>query len=172
MAMLERGFIIRLVLIVTIATSALGSCAPTYDDIADKMLADTQKQADDGLLKLESLARTIEAVPQNADAKSKKAIDDAKEKAGYAANMAFYDGLQSSLSALADRMTALDDLTTPSMSNALSKLEANVEEMRTLHAKQDILSAAYVRSARQILDQQFKTLTVYELTLKSGAKPK
>jgi hypothetical protein len=169
--MLNKIVAIWLVLASPVAASILSSCAPTYDDIADKMLTDTQQQADDGLLKLESLATTIETKSQNSDAASKKAVDDAKQKASYAANTDFYNQLQSSLTALDARMTAIPDLSTPSMKNALSQLTNNVEEIRTLHAKQDILGAAYVRSARQILDQQFKTLTVYELTLKSGSKP-
>jgi hypothetical protein len=170
--MRRSRFAVRLILALSIAAAAPVACAPVYDDIADKMLVDTQKQADDGLLKLENLATTIEAGGPKADAKSKKAADDVRDKARYAANTDFYNALQSSLGTLAARMTALPDVSTPSVGDALSKLEENVAEIRALHAEQDILSAAYVRNARRILDQQFKTLTVYEVTLKSGSKPK
>jgi hypothetical protein len=154
-----------------VVTAMLESCAPTYDDIADKMLVETQKQADDGLLKLESLATTIESLGKLSDAQSKKSLEDVKSKASYISNMDFYNNLQSSITTLDARMTAMPGLSTPDVAVALSKIQANVGEVRTLHAKQNILSADYVRSARQLLDQQFKALTVYELTLKSGSKP-
>jgi hypothetical protein len=169
--MLKRAFICWLVVAMT-AGASVGSCAPAYDDVADKMLVDTQKQADDGLLKLESLATIIESGAPKSDSAGQKAVAEAREKASYASNIAFYAGLQSSLSALTDRMTALPDLSTPSMSNALAKLQENVGTLRKLHADKTVLSALEARTARQILDQQFKTLTVYEVTLKSGSSPK
>jgi hypothetical protein len=149
----------------------LASCAPTYDSIADQMLADTQKQADDGLLKLESLKKRIDSLQNSRNANDQKAVADAKKQASYDSNIDFYDKLQSSIMALDTRMTAMSDLSTPKLNNALSNLEKNVTEVRSTHASETILSADYAKESRQILDQQFKALTVYELTIKGGSKP-
>ncbi len=150
---------------------ALASCAPTYDSIADQMLADTQKQADDGLIKLENLKKRIDALQNSANADDKRALADAKKQASYAANLDFYDKLQSSVVALETRMTASPDLSTPKLTTALNDVEKNVNEVRSTHANENILGADYVKNSRQILDQQFKSLTVYELTIKGGNKP-
>ena len=96
---------------------------------------------------------------------------EAKKEASYGANIDFYDGLQSSVIALETRMTASPDLSTPKLTTALDDLEKNVNDVRSTHASENILGADYVKSSRQILDQQFKALTVYELTIKSGSKP-
>ncbi|HXR34614.1 MAG TPA: hypothetical protein VN754_01620 [Candidatus Binataceae bacterium] len=149
----------------------LASCAPTYDSIADQMLVDTQKQADDGLLKLESLAVMIDTLGKSPNASDQKAVADARRQASYGSNMDFYNNLQSSLTTLDTRMTATPDLSTPKLNNALSNLEKNVNEVRTTHAAENTLGADYVKASKQILDQQFKALTVYELTIKSGSKP-
>ena len=70
--------------------SLLASCAPTYDNIADQMLADTQKQADDGLLKLETLATTINSMQNNMIRMRKtEVVADAKKQASYASNTGF-----------------------------------------------------------------------------------
>jgi len=151
--------------------SILASCAPTYDNIADQMLADTQKQADAGLLKLETLATTIDGMQNTRDPDAQKVLTDAKKQASFASNSDFYDQLQSSLSALETRMTAMPDLSTPKLNTALSDLESNVSQIRSTHAKENLLGAEYVKASRQLLDQQFKALTVYELTIKGGSKP-
>jgi hypothetical protein len=121
---------------------------------------------------LESLATTINSLQKNSDASDQKAVVDARKQASYASNIDFYDKLQSSITALDTRMTAISDLSTAKLSNALTDLEKNVSEVRSTHASEGILSADYVKDSRQILDQQFKALTVYELTIKSGSKPK
>lgn len=151
--------------------SLLASCAPTYDNIADQMLADTQKQADAGLLRLETLATTIESMQNTHDPDAQKVVADAKKQASFTANSEFYDQLQSSLATLNTRMTAMSDLSTPKLNNALSKLDENVALVRSQHFKSNLLSAEYAKASRQILDQQFKALTVYELTIKGGTKP-
>jgi hypothetical protein len=169
--MRERIPLISLIAACFAMLSMLASCAPTYDSIADQMLADTQKQADDGLLKLESLKRRIDSLQNSRDANDQIAVADAKKQASYASNMDFYDKLQSSITALDTRMTAISDLSTPKLNTALSDLEKNVTEVRSTHASETILGADYVKDSRQILDQQFKALTVYELTIKGGSKP-
>jgi len=161
-------------LLVACATivSFLASCAPTYDNIADQMLADTQKQADDGLLRLETLAWTIDSLAKSHDADAQKAATDVKKQASYTSNTDFYDKLQSSIAALETRMTAMPDLSTPKLNTALADLDKNVAQVRSTHATENFLSAEYLKASRQILDQQFKALTVYELTIKGGSKPK
>jgi hypothetical protein len=151
--------------------SILASCAPTYDNIADQMLADTQKQADTGLLKLQTLATTIGTLQNSSNSNDQKALAEAKKQASYTANADFYDQLQSSISALETRMTALSDLSTPKLNTALGDLEKNLAQVRSTHATENLLGAEYLKASRQLLDQQFKALTVYELTIKGGSKP-
>jgi len=151
--------------------STLTSCAPTYDSIADQMLVNTQKQADDGLLNLENLETRIDFLKKSSNPNDRKTLADAEKQASYASNMDFYNNLQSSLTTLDTRMTAMPDLSTPKLTNALSALENNVNDIRSTHASQNHLSADYVKESEQILDQQFKALTVYELTIKGGSKP-
>jgi hypothetical protein len=169
-----RRTIIRVSLLATCLAMLpmLAACAPTYDNIADQMLADTQKQADDGLLKLQTLAVTINALDQSKDANDQKAVATARTQASYAANLDFYDQLQASITALDTRMTAMSDLSTPGLNTALSALEKNVEGIRSTHSSEKTLGAEYAKESRLILDQQFKSLTVYELTIKAGSKPK
>jgi len=156
---------------VLLCVAVLTSCtAPAYDSIADQLLTDTQRQADAGLVKLENLAMTIERTQQSKNPADKKVLADATAQASYASNMDFYNSLQSSVATLQTRITANPDLSTQKVTDSVSKLADNIEEVRSLHASQNTLSAAYAQGARQIWDQQFKTLTVYELTLKSGNK--
>jgi hypothetical protein len=147
------------------------SCAPTYDSIADQVLVDSEKQADDGLLKLETLSARIDGLEKSSKPSDRKALVEAKQQASYASNTDFYNNLESSLTTLDTRMTAMPNLSTPKLSAALSALEDNVAEIRSTHASEDILSVDYLKQAKEILDQQFKALTVYELTIKSGSKP-
>jgi len=147
------------------------SCAPTYDSIADQLLVDTQKQADDGLLKLETLSERIDSLQKGSTRNDRKAVVEAKRQASYASNTDFYNSLESSLTTLDTRMTAMPDLSTPKLKNALSALERNVSDIRDIHASESILRANYLKEARQILDEQFKALMVYELTIKGGSKP-
>lgn len=169
--MAKRLFALWFICVLPAAATLVSSCAPTYDSIADQMVVSTQKQADDGLLKLENTSYTIETLPKSQNPADQKSVAAAKAQASYAANVDFYSGLQSSLIALDARMTALPDLSTPKLTDALSKIETNVNAIRELHQQENILHSAYLRSARQILDQQFKVLTVYELTIKNGSKP-
>jgi hypothetical protein len=113
------------------------------------MLADTQKQADDGLLKLETLATTINSLEKNRDANDLKAATDATKQASYASNIDFYNKLQSSITVLDTRMTAMSDLSTPKLNNALANLEKNVDEVRSTHESENILSADYASPPRR-----------------------
>jgi hypothetical protein len=168
---MRKFFILCVVAIIPAAVGLLVSCAPTYDAIADQMLADTQKQADEGLIKLQYFSMTIDSLAHSTNANDIKTLADDKTKASYPSNTEFYADLQASIQTLEIRMTATPDLSTTKLTNAFTQLESNVETIRALHASQNILGAAYLKDARQILDQQFKALTVYELTIKSGSKP-
>ncbi|HEV3109752.1 MAG TPA: hypothetical protein VGY99_04580 [Candidatus Binataceae bacterium] len=164
---------LRLCLAAVLAALALmlAACTPAYDSIADQLLADTQKQADQELLRLENLAMIIDRLTQSSAADDCQALANAKTQASYASNMDFYDNLQSSLLVLDARMTAMPDLSTPKLTDALSQLEKNAGEVRTSHATQNFLSADYLKASRQVLDQQFRALTVYELTIRGGGQP-
>jgi len=151
--------------------SMLASCAPTYDNIADQMLVDTQKQADDGLLKLENLGKQIDNLKKSPNASDRKAIADAETQASYASNIDFYSKLQSSMTVLDARMTSNPDLSTQKITTSLGDLEKNIESTRQVHASQNTLGPDFAKEMRQTLDQQFKALTVYELTIKNGSKP-
>ena len=168
---LNRTNLLWLAAVLAAAASMVASCASTYDSIADQLLANTQKQTDQGLLKLENLAVTIARLQDSQATDNRGDLANAKTQASYASNMDFYDNLQSSLSVLDARMTAMPDLSTPRLADALSELEKNAGQVRATHAAQNLLSADYLRASRQILDQQFRALTVYELTVRNGGKP-
>jgi len=151
---------------------ALAACAPTYDDTADKMLVSLQQQTDDGLIKLETLAQQVQAyqsAPSN-DPAAKKALADAQAKLTYAANIEWYASVLSALTALEARMTASPDFSSSSISDSLAKIRENIELFQAQHARSNTVTASTAKTARQILDQQFKALTVYIVTLKSGKK--
>jgi len=160
-------------LVVCICLSAmLMACAPTYDNIADQMLADTQKQADDGFLNLETLGHTIESLKHSSNPDDKNSLAEAEKQAVYSSNMGFYNKVESSIIALDTRITSMPDASTPKITEALSQIETSVNNARDLHAKQNTLSSDFSKLTRQQLDQQFKALTVYELTIKNGKTPK
>jgi hypothetical protein len=150
----------------------LAACAPTYDDKADQMLVDLQKETDDGLIKLETVAQQATAFKNSGstDAAAKKALSDAQTKLTYAANIDWYASVLSDLTALEARMTASPDFSTSSLNTTLADLRKNIELFQAQHAKANSVSPDATKLTRQTLDQQFKTLTVYMVTLKSGKK--
>jgi hypothetical protein len=167
----KRFLLIRFIAGSFLMSAILTSCAPTYDSVADQMLVDTQKQADDGLLKLENLGQEIDNLKKSSNTSDQKAVAEAEAQARYASNIDFYSELQSSMTVLAARMTSNPDLSTQKIWTSLEDLEKNIDSTRLLHATQNTLSPDFAREMRQTLDQQFKVLTVYELTIKNGAKP-
>jgi hypothetical protein len=167
-----RAFLlIGLIAAATAMGTMLTACSPTYDNVADQMLVDTQKQADDGLLKLENLGDEIDRLKKSTNAADKKALTDAEAQANYPSNIDFYSKLQSSMTALDDRITSNPDLSTQKIAPALKALEDNIDSVRQTHATQNELSPDFAKLTRRQMDQQFKALTVYELTIKSGGKP-
>jgi len=163
--------LIGLIAAATAMAAMLTACAPTYDNVADQMLVDTQKQADDGLLKLENLGNETDSLKKSTNAADKKALTAAEAQASYASNVDFYSKLQSSMTALDDRITSNPDLSTQKIAPALKALEDNIDSVRQTHATQNELSPDFAKLTRQQMDQQFKALTVYELTIKNGSKP-
>jgi hypothetical protein len=147
------------------------ACAPTYDNVADQMLVDTQKQADDGLLKLAILGDQIDSLKKSPNASDQKATADAETQASYASNIDFYSKLQASMGQLDARLTSNPNLSTQKLTISLEDLEKNIDSTRQVHASQNTLSPAFAKEMRNTLDQQFKVLTVYELTIKNGSKP-
>ncbi len=167
----KRFFLIRLLVLPLLINAMLTSCAPTHDNIADQMLVDTQKQADDGLLKLENLGDEIDRLKKSGNAADQKVVADAEAQASYASNIDFYSKLQSSMTVLDARMTSSPDLSTQKITTSLGDLEKNIDSARQVHASQNTLGPDFAKQMRQTLDQQFKVLTVYELTIKNGSKP-
>jgi len=149
----------------------LTACAPTYDNVADQMLVATQTQADDGLLKLENLGNQIDGLKKSSSASDHKILTDDEAQASYASNIDFYSKLQSSMTALDARMTSNPDLSTQKITPSLKALEDNIDSVRQTHATQNTVSPDFAKLSRQQMDQQFKALTVYELTIKNGNKP-
>jgi hypothetical protein len=162
--------LIRLVSILIVAPMLPG-CAPTYDNITDQMLVDTQKQADDGLLKLESLGDQVDSLKKTHNTSDQKALADAQDRASYASNIDFYSKLESSMTVLDARMTSNPDLSTPKITASLTDLTKNIDSVREVHASQNTLGPDFAKEMRNTLDQQFKVLTIYELTIKNGSKP-
>ena len=166
-----KFLLIRLIAASTLAGAVLASCAPTYDNVADQMLVDTQKQADDGLLKLENLGNQIDKLKKSPNTSDQKNVTDAEPQASYVSNIDFYSKLQSSMTVLDQRMTSNPDLSTQKITPSLKALEDNIDSVRQTHATQNEISPDFAKITRQQMDQQFKALTVYELTIKNGSKP-
>ena len=112
----KRFFLIRFIVSLLLMSAILTSCAPTYDNVADQMLVDTEKQADDGLLKLENLGHEIDNLKKSSNTSDQKAVAEAEAQASYASNIDFYSKLQSSMTVLAIRMTSNPDLSTQKIS--------------------------------------------------------
>jgi hypothetical protein len=166
-----RCRLIRLMVASTLVGAMLTSCAPIYDNVADQMLVDTQKQADEGLLKLENLGHQIDNLKKSPNSSDQKTVTDAEAQASYASNIDFYSKLQSSVTVLDERMTSNPDLSTQKIIPSLKALEDNIDSVRQTHASQNIVSPDFAKISRAQMDQQFKALTVYELTIKNGSKP-
>jgi hypothetical protein len=164
---LEKWF--RLILILIGAN--LICCAPVYDATADKMLADTQMQADEGLIRLENLGNEIQRIKGSPTTEDQKTLAEDEAQASYSANIGFYSSLQASVETLDDRITSNPDFSTNSIATALQALKDNVDLVRQNHASSHTISPKVAQHAREILDQQFKALTVYELQIKNGTNP-
>lgn len=160
-------------LVFAFASLLLLSCAPSYDATADQMLVDTQKQADGGLITLENLGAEIQHLKglKNPRPEDQKILAGDETQASYSSNIEFYSSLQASAGALDQRITSNPDFSVTRIQTSLQDIEKNIEAIRNQHATANIISPAYAKNARDLLDQQFKALTVYELQIKNGTKP-
>jgi hypothetical protein len=152
-------------------SATLTSCVPAYDNVADQILVDAQKQADEGLLRLENLGNEIINLKSSPHVSDSKTIAEAEAQASYASNIDFYSKLESSIRLLAERITSNPDLSIKKITPSLDNLEKNIDATRQVHATENTLTPDFAREMRQTLDQQFKVLTVYEVTIKSGTRP-
>ena len=74
--------------------------APQYDDQTDKLISQLQTDVNTEIVSLITLDHTISNLTGKTDAASKKALADAKTKAGYNANTSFYNKVDVDLTAL------------------------------------------------------------------------
>jgi hypothetical protein len=151
----------------------VGCTAPQYDDQTDKLISQLQTDVDTQFVSLITLDHKINSLSKETDAASKKALADAKTKAGYDANTIFYDKVDVDLTGLQTRVDAEPSPATEYLDKAIQDLRDNLltgdGSMETTHQKVGILSEAYLRSAQQLIDAQIGALLTRELGLKAGA---
>jgi hypothetical protein len=152
----------------------LGACsAPPYDEQTDRLISTLQYDVDSQLVTLLSLDRQIaESSTASSDA-GRKALVEAKARAGYEANAPFYDKLDSQLTSLRLRIDALPNEGTSDLDRSIDELRANLlsgeGSLRSVHQQRGVLSQAYLQNERRILNTQFQALLSYELVLKAGS---
>jgi hypothetical protein len=163
---LSAGIVVAIALV-------LAACAPPpYDDVADKMLVSVQQQTDDGLIRLQTLAQQAEMLERvrPATPASAKALADVRAKLAYAANIEWYSSVLAGLTGLEARILASPDASSAGIGVAVAKIRQNVELFQAEHLRTNTVDADSAKTARQILDVQFKSLTLYQVTLKTGKK--
>ena len=82
-------------LIFALGSLSLVSCAPTYDATADQMLVNTQKETDDGLIRLEDLGTEIQYLKslKEPSPEDQKTLAEDEKQASYSSNIGFYSSL-------------------------------------------------------------------------------
>lgn len=150
----------------------LGGCATPYDSKIDDLVGGLQTNVDTEIVKLIALDHKIAALKQKSDPDAQAALREAEKKAGYDANSEFYDQVDVTLTSLSLRIDALQGRSIDSIKPALSKLRANLLEeegsLQRVHMQQGILSEAYLRNERMILNAQFGAILTYQAVLKKG----
>lgn len=156
---------------------ALAGCAPTYDELADQSIADLQHKVDAKIVQLISLDRRIRALP----GPSTPAAARLKDGASYAANVDFYDDVDSSLTSAQMQVDRSPDLATSKVDQVFKDLRAMLVDgpaagspptsMQAVHAAQDGLSEPFLRSTRAQVNADFAVLMQYEATIKAGKTP-
>jgi len=146
--------------------------APQYDDQTDKLISQLQTDVDTQIASLITLDRKIASLSGKTDAPSQKALAEAKVKAGYDANTSFYDKVDVDLTSLQTRVDAEPSAATPFLDKAIQDLRENLlaveGSMQATHQKVGILSAAYLRNVKTLVDPQMSALLTRELGLKTG----
>jgi hypothetical protein len=155
---------------------AVAACtAPPYDEQTDRLISAVQSDVDGQIVMLISLDHRIAELAAASNDASRKALADARTKAGYEANAAFYDKLDSELTSLRLRIDALPNEATANIDRSIDELRANLlsgeGSLRSVHQQQGILSEPYLLNERKLLNGQFQALLTYELVLKTGAPP-
>ena len=182
---------------------SLGGCvAPQYDDQTDKLISQLQADVDTEFATLISLDHQIASLTKKAEALNQristltaensagaasdlaaaknglalaeKNLADAKTKAGYDANVAFYIKVDVSLVSLQTRIDAEPNLATPRLDTAIAKLRDNLladkGSLQAAHQLESgIIAEAQLRLMQQLIDAQLSSLLTYELQLKSGS---
>ena len=147
--------------------------APPYDEQTDRLISALQSDVDSQIVMLLSLDRRIAELSGANNDLARKSLAEARARAGYDANAAFYDKLDSQLTSLRLRVDALPTEATPNLDRAIDELRANLltgeGSLRSVHQKQGILREAYLRNERRLLNAQFQALLSYELVLKAGS---
>ena len=160
-------------LVLTVGLVLVACSAPPYDEQTDRLISALQYDVDSQIVMLLSLDRKIAELATANNDIARKALAEARARAGYDANAAFYDKLDSQLTSLRLRVDALPTEATPNIDRAIDELRANLlsgeGSLRSVHQKQGILGEAYLRNERRLLNAQFQALLSYELVLKAGA---
>jgi hypothetical protein len=161
----------RAALIVGLAVAACS--APPYDEQIDRLISALQSDVDGQIVTLISLDHKIAEFSTATIDASRRALGDARGKASYDANAAFYDKIDSQITSLRLRIDALPNEATPNLDRSLDELRANLlsdqGSLRSVHQQQGILGEAYLLNERKLLNAQFQALLTYELVLKTGA---
>jgi hypothetical protein len=152
---------------------AAACAAPQYDDQTDKLISELQTDVDTEIVSLITLDHKISSLSGKSDAASQRALADAKAKAGYDANTGFYDKVDVDLTSLQTRVDAEPSAATPHLDTAIKDLRDNLlaadGSMQATHQKVGILSEAYLRNVKMLVDAQIGALLTRELGLKSGS---
>jgi hypothetical protein len=149
--------------------------APPYDEQTDRLISALQSDVDGQIVMLISLDHRITELSGATSDASRKVLAEARAKAGYEANAAFYDKLDSQLTSLRLRIDALPNEATANIDRSIDELRANLlsdqGSLRSVHQQQGILSESYLVNERKLLNAQFQALLTYELVLKTGGPP-
>jgi hypothetical protein len=134
---------------VCLALAQLVACATvSYDQVADQQLT---------------------AVTQEVTQQFTTWMSQAREgKSPVAYDAKFYDKVEADILTLQIRMEASQDPATSKLVPIFSSLNAQLEQVRTLHQKQNKLDASFLTAELDLLSVQLATLTTFELSLKGG----
>jgi hypothetical protein len=156
-------------LVTPVVLRVVACSAPQYDDQTDKLISRLQTDVDGQIVSLITLERKIRSLSGRTDAASRTALAEAETKAGYDANTSFYDKVDIDLTSLQTRVDAEPSAATPHLDAAIKDLRDNLGSMQVTHEKVGILSEAYLRSVRMLVDAQIGALLTREIGLKSGS---
>jgi hypothetical protein len=162
----------RFTIVALVEMTALSCTAPQYDDQTDKQITQLQTDIDTEIVSLISLDDRISDLSNNSDQSDRRALSDAKTKAGYAANTDFYNKIDVELITLRTRVDAEPSLATPNLDRAIEALHDNLlgesGSMRSIHKRDGIIPEAQLLIIQKTVDAQVGALLTRELGLKTG----